>query len=123
MAKHMNALKNDLPAPWWADNLENIDREIARLATLCQVRILQPGVIERVLRKDASVCGTSNEIAFAKLRDMIMLHFAVRQMSADVVGQTETAQIEDYVVERLKKSFPDLAVDWQQGEARKAHDS
>ncbi|MBK7766648.1 MAG: hypothetical protein IPI44_11290 [Sulfuritalea sp.] len=119
----MNALKNDLPAPWWADNLENIDREIARLATLCQVRILQPGVIERVLRKDASVCGTSNEIAFAKLRDMIMLHFAVRQMSADVVGQTETAQIEDYVVERLKKSFPDLAADWQQGEARKAHDS
>lgn len=118
----MSAPKNDLPDLWWADNLEEIDRELARLATLCQVRVLEPGVIERVLHRDASVCGTSNEIAFAKLRDMIMLHFAVRQMSADVVGQAKTAQIEDYVVERLKKSFPDLAADWQQGEARTAHD-
>lgn len=108
----MNAPKNDLPALWWADNLEEIDHEIARLATLCRVRILEPGVIESVLRKDASVCGTSNEIAFAKLHDMIMLHFAVRQMSADVVGQAKTAQIEEYVIERLKKSFPDLAADW-----------
>lgn len=108
----MNAQKNDLPAPWWADSLEKIDREIARLATLCQVRILQPGVIERVLRKDASVCGTSNELAFTKLHDMIMLYFAVRQMSADAVGQAKTVQIEDYVIERLKKTFPDLAADW-----------
>lgn len=108
----MNALKNDLPAPWWADNLEKIDREMARLATMCQVRILQPGVIERVLQKDVSVCGTSNEIAFAKLHDMIMLYFAVRQMSADAVGQATTVQIEDYVIERLKKTFPDLTADW-----------
>ena len=104
----MNAAKNDLPAFWWARNLEEIDQEIARLATLCQVRILEPGVIERVLHKEASVCGTSNEIAFAKLHDMIMLHFAVREKSADAVGQTQTAQIEDYVIERLRKAFPDL---------------
>ena len=108
----MNAPKNDLPALWWAENLEEIDHEIARLATLCRVRILEPGVVERVLHKDASVCGTSNEIAFAKLHDMIMLHFAVRQKSADVVGQAQTAEIERYVIERLKKSFPDLAGDW-----------
>ena len=108
----MNATKSDLPAGWWAENFEELDREIARLATLCQVRILEPGVIERVLHKDASVCGTSNEIAFAKLRDMVMFHFAVRQKSADAVGQAQTTQIEYYVIERLKKSYPDLAADW-----------
>lgn len=108
----MNAPKNDLPALWWAENLEEIDHEIARLATLCGVRILEPGVVERVLHKDASVCATSNEIAFAKLHDMIMLHFAVREKSADVVGQAQTAEIERYVIERLKKAFPDLAADW-----------
>jgi hypothetical protein len=108
----MNATKNDLPPLWWAENLEKIDREIARLATLCRVRILEPGVIERVLHKDASVCVTSNAIAFAKLHDMIMLYFAVRQMSADVVGQAKTAQIENYVIERLKKSYPDLTANW-----------
>jgi hypothetical protein len=108
----MNTTKTDLPAIWWAENLEQIDHEIARLATLCQVRILEPGVIERVLRKDASVCATSNEIAFAKLHDMVMFYFAVRQMSADAVGQAQTAHIEYYVIERLKKSYPDLAADW-----------
>jgi hypothetical protein len=108
----MNATKTDLPAGWWAENLERIDREIARLATVCRVKILEPGVIERVLRKDASVCATSNEIAFAKLHDMVMFYFAVRQMSADAVGQAQTAHIEYYVIERLKKSFPDLAADW-----------
>jgi hypothetical protein len=51
-------------------------------------------------------------MAFAKLHDMIMFHFAVREKTADVVGQTQTAQIEKYVIERLRKSFPDLAADW-----------
>ena len=108
----MNAPIHDLPAGWWADNLEQIDREIARLATLCRVRILESGVIERVLHKDASVCGSSNEIAFGKLHDMIMFYFAVREKTADVVGQAQTVQIEYYVIERLKKSYPDLAADW-----------
>ncbi|MGZ8230403.1 MAG: hypothetical protein ACXW2L_14630 [Burkholderiales bacterium] len=105
----MTAQKNDLPAPWWLMNLDEIDREIARLATLCRVRILEPGVIERVLHKDASVCGSWNAIAFKKLHDMLMLHFAIRQKAAEAVGQAETAAIERYVIERLKQVFPDLA--------------
>ena len=108
----MNKQQHGLPAAWWLMNLDEIDREIARLATLCRVKILEPGVIERVLHKDASVCGSSNAIAFKKLHDMLMLHFAVRQKSAEAVGQAETAEIEQYVIERLKKAFPDLALDW-----------
>jgi hypothetical protein len=76
----MNAPIHDLPAGWWAENLEGIDREIARLATLCQVRILEPGVIERGLLRRTLRCATSNEIAFAKLHDIVMFYFAVRQM-------------------------------------------
>jgi hypothetical protein len=71
---------------WWVENIEELDREIARLCLLCQVRILDPGIIERVLKKDASVCGTSNPIAFAKLHDMLMLYFAIRTKSVDAVG-------------------------------------
>ena len=93
---------------WWADNLDELDREIARLALLCKVRILDPGVIERVLHKDASVCGTDNPAAFAKLHGMIMMHLAIRDRSADALGQAQTAAIEAHIIERLKKSFPDL---------------
>ena len=94
-------------------NLEDIDREIARMALLCRVKLLQPGVIERVLQRDASVCGTDNPIAFGKLHDMLVLHFAVREKSAEFRGQIPTAAIESYVVERLRKRFPDLAADWR----------
>jgi len=93
---------------WWADNLDELDHEIARLALLCKVRILDPGVIERVLKKDASVCGTDNPVAFAKLHEMIMMHLAIRDRSADALGQAQTAVIEAHIIERLKKSFPDL---------------
>jgi hypothetical protein len=82
------------------------------LCLLCQVRILDPGIIERVLKKDISVCGTPNPIAFAKLHDMLMFYFANRQKSVDAVGQLETAQIEAHVVEQLRTRFADLLGKW-----------
>jgi hypothetical protein len=93
---------------WWADNLDELDREIARMATLCKVRILDPGIIDRVLKKDASVCGTDNPAAFEKLRELLMLHLAIRDRSADMVGQAQTAAIEAHIIERLRKFFPEL---------------
>jgi len=71
---------------WWEEGFEELDREIGRLCVLCQVRILDPGIIERVLKKDASVCGTSNSVAFGKLHDMLMFHFANRQKSVAALG-------------------------------------
>jgi hypothetical protein len=100
--------KQDLPPAWWAENLEALDREIARLAMLCQVRILEPGVITRVLQRDASVCGTDNPAAFEKLQGLIKMHLAVREKAVNALGQSKTVAIEDYVIERLRKSFPEL---------------
>ena len=96
----------------FADNLEDIDREVARLAQLCRVPLLQRGVVERVLHGDEAVCGSRNARAFAKLHDLLMLHFAVRARSAEQLGQDQTTAIERYVVERLRRSFPELAADW-----------
>jgi hypothetical protein len=99
---------HDLPSGWWADNLEELDTEIARLAVICGVRILEPGVVQRVLQKDASVCGSPNPPAFAKLHGLLMVHFAIRAKSVDVLGASQTAAIETYVVERLKARFQQL---------------
>ena len=97
---------------WWAENIEQLDREIGRLCAICQVRILDPGVIERVLKKDASVCGTPNPIAFAKLHNMLMFYFAMREKSIDAVGKLQTAPIEAHVVEQLRNRFADLLGKW-----------
>jgi hypothetical protein len=96
----------------WSDDLEEVDREIARLVHICQVSIFEPGVIGRVLKNDASVCGTANPTAFRKLRDLLMLHLAIREKAVDSFGQAQAAAIEDYVIERLRKSFPDLPGRW-----------
>ena len=45
-------------------DLDDVDREVARLATICKVRILDAGVVERVLKNDASACGASNPVGF-----------------------------------------------------------
>lgn len=97
---------------WWQNNLDALDREVARMALLCRVKILDPGVVDRVIQGDDSVCGTDNPIAFRKLHDLLLMHFMVRQKSADALGQQQTTTIELYVIERLKKAFPDLAADW-----------
>ena len=108
----MPAQPDQLQIAWWAKNIDELDREIGRLCTLCQVRILDPGVIERVLRNDASVCGTSNPLAFAKLHDMMMFYFAIRKESVEALGQVQTAQIEAHVIEQLRRRFADLMGKW-----------
>jgi hypothetical protein len=98
----------DLPLAYWESNLEELDGEIARLAMLCEIRILEPGAIPRVLQNDASVCGTENPAAFTKLRALLMMHLAIREKAVDVFGQVATARVEDYVIDRLKLRFPHL---------------
>jgi len=93
----------------WAMSLEELDREIARLATLCQIRLLDRGVVERVMHGDDWVCGADNPIAFRKLRELLLMHFALLEKESDAVGLKDAAAIEQFVIERLKKSFPGLA--------------
>jgi hypothetical protein len=104
----MPAHSHDLPLAFWENNLEELDGEIARLAMLCEIRILEPGAIQRVLQKDASVCGTDNPIALAKPRALLMMDLAIREKSVDAFGQAATARVEDYVIDRLKQRFPYL---------------
>ena len=113
LGRHRNmTAQTELEIAWWAKNIDELDREIARLCLLCQVRILDRGVIERVLRKDDSVCGTPNPVAFAKLHDMLMLYLAIRKKSVDAVGELQTEHIEAHAVEQLRKRFADLLGKW-----------
>jgi hypothetical protein len=93
----------DLGVEWWAKKLDDIDHEIAALATVCDVHILSPGVIERVLHNDDSVCGSANGPAFAKLRSLLMMHYMVREKAVDALGPEETERVVNAIVDRLRE--------------------
>lgn len=95
--------RTELGAKWWAKNLDDVDREVARLATLCKVRLLDAGVIDRVLKSDASVCGTDNKRAFNQLRSSLMMHYHVRGKAVEAMGETVTAQVVAEIVDNIKK--------------------
>lgn len=76
--------KDDYQRGRIAANLMQVDRELHWLAMLCRVKLLQPGVAERILRHDASVCGTQNSLAFRKLHGLLFMHFALlARLAAD----------------------------------------
>ena len=91
----------------WTKHFEGIDNEIAQLAKVCQVQLLDPGVIERVLHKDTLVCGHQNERAFNKLRQLLMMHYSVRDKAVVALGDQETMLIIGDIVERLRQRFGD----------------
>jgi hypothetical protein len=67
------------------------------------VRILDAGVIERVLRNDASVCGSTNQVAFDKLRNVLMMHYSVRDDAVEVLGPAKTQLLVEKIVTSLRE--------------------
>ncbi|HVO89298.1 MAG TPA: hypothetical protein VMV45_12205 [Casimicrobiaceae bacterium] len=105
----MKKPQSSLGTAWWAKNLGEVDREIVRLATICNVKILEPGVIDRILKNDDSVCGSKNPIGFAKLRNVMMMHYQLRESAAGALGDAQTIRIVDEIVKRLKEGAGDRA--------------
>ena len=99
--------KTELRSAWWAKNLDDVDREIVRLAVVCNVRILDPGVVERVIQNDASVCGSTNALAFGKLRDALMMHYRMREQAVQAMGEAGTQRVIAEIVEGLRKRVGD----------------
>jgi hypothetical protein len=86
----------------WTKHFEDIDLQIARLAVMLDLQILDPGVIERVLHNDATVCGKDKPKAFAELRALLMLHASDQVKAMQVLGPVETQNLVREIVDRLR---------------------
>ena len=89
--------------PQWSRHLEGIADELQHLAVACDVRLRDPGVIERIIRDDSSVCGRKNEVGFQKLRRLVMATFDSLGKAIDRIGPDETKAIIDAITEHLEK--------------------
>jgi hypothetical protein len=88
---------------WHTKSLDEIDEAILRFATICDVPILDPGVIDRVLRNDASVSVKPNPNAFMQLRGLLVMHYRERKAASESLGEPAASLIAEQIVERLSK--------------------
>ena len=98
----------------WTKHFEEIDLEIARLAVMMDIPILDPGVIDRILGNDASVCGKEKPRAFAELRAMLMMHAADQLKATNSLGALETQDMVRGVVDRLRERIGERMGDRQE---------
>ena len=87
----------------WKRHLDGIASELLRLSIACDVRLRDPGVIERIIRDDATVCGRKNPDAFRKLRNLVMATYDSLGKSIDRIGPEDTKMIRDAIVARIDK--------------------
>jgi hypothetical protein len=85
--------KQDLGPRWHTKQLNSVDAEIAKMAYICDIRLLEPGVIEKIVAGDASVCGKANPEAFRKLRGLVGMHYMLTNDSVQSLGPAETQKI------------------------------
>ncbi len=88
--------------PQWTRHLERIADELLHLAVACDVRLRDPGVIERIIRNDMSVCGRKNQVGFQKLRRLLIATYDSLGKAIDRIGPEETKAIVDAITEHLE---------------------
>jgi hypothetical protein len=70
---------------------------LSRLAIACDIELLQPGIAERVLDGDETVCGRKNSRAFEQTRKHLMALFEVENRAIRRVGVDDVREILDSV--------------------------
>ncbi len=89
--------------PQWERHFEGMADELLHLAIACDVRLRAPGVIERILRNDVTVCGRKNEQSFHKMRNLLIAFYNSIGKAAERIGPQDTKKIIEAITERKKK--------------------
>jgi hypothetical protein len=72
--------------------LDAVDDGIARLSFLCDIRLLEPGNIERVIAGNRTVRGRANPIGFKALHSLAKVHCMLAGKAPQSLGVEEPAR-------------------------------
>jgi hypothetical protein len=89
----------------WQHQFNEVDREIAKMASVCGIDILDRAQLKRALEKDANVCTRSSPLAFEKLHTLLKAHYLLRDRAADVLGEAGAQAAIDRAVTELLEKF------------------
>ncbi len=81
----------------WSEQIDALAHELSKLAIACDIELFRPGLAERILKNDASVCGRDNPEAFRKIRTHLMALFPLEVRAVERLGPDDTQEILDQV--------------------------
>ena len=82
---------------YWGRQIYGVTRELSRLAIVCDIELGKPGLAERILKNDESVCGRKSPEAFRHMRQHLMALFTLEERAIDLLGPEDTKEILDQV--------------------------
>lgn len=82
---------------YWGRQIDNIARELSRLAIICDIELGKPGLAERILKNDESVCGRKSPKSFHLMRQHLMALFSLEERAIERLGPKDTKEILDQV--------------------------
>jgi len=83
--------------PYWGRQIDAIAHELSRLAIVCDIELGRPGLAERILKNDESVCGRDNPKVFRQMRQHLMALFTLEERAIERLGPEDTKEILDQV--------------------------
>ena len=83
--------------PYWGRQIDAIAHELSRLAIVCDIELGRPGLAERILKNDESVCGRDNPEMFRQMRQHLMALFTLEERAIERLGPEDTRDILDQV--------------------------
>lgn len=84
---------------------EDVDRELARLAYLCDVDLSNDANVRGVIADNLPSAAARNPPAFKRMRDLLMLHCVLRERAVESIGAAETKAILEDVTGRIRARF------------------
>ncbi|MBL8225197.1 MAG: hypothetical protein JNM50_07705 [Chromatiales bacterium] len=86
----------------WERHFDGIGEELLRLAIACDLRLKEPGVIDRILANDETVCGIRNPVGFHKLHLLVKATYDSLEKALGRIGPEETREITDALTARIE---------------------
>jgi hypothetical protein len=67
------------------------------------VQLRDPGVVDRILNNDETVCGKQNPVGFRKLRSLLVATYGSLNKAIDRLGPEEVKAMTDEIAARIDK--------------------
>ena len=82
---------------FWARQIDALAHELSKQAIICDIELGKPGLAERILKNDDTVCGRKNPKVFRQMRQHLVALFSLEAAAVERLGTEDTKEILDAV--------------------------